>query len=77
MKNRFVSYRVGEEGITNLLTGEVLEFSTITAVKIDADEITIDTTKYQNDLVIKADILHSPTWIELVTIFSNLDKTRN
>jgi hypothetical protein len=66
-RNRFSVYVCEQNGIRNLNNGEVLDSSTITAIKVDDKSIVIDTTKYQNDLVVKADILHTPTWDELVS----------
>jgi hypothetical protein len=60
--NRFTTYQVANDGIRNLNNGRVIDFSIITAITINDNAIAIDTTKYQNDLVIKADVLYSPTW---------------
>lgn len=66
MQHRFMTYSIENEGIRNLSNGELIAFSTITNVVVDKAEIRIDTTRYRNDLVIKADVLHSPTWDELI-----------
>jgi len=64
--HRFKTYRIENRGIRNLSNGELIDSSTITSIKVEKAEIRIDTTKYQNDLVIKADVLHSPKWDEVV-----------
>ena len=66
IQHRFTIYGIENLGIRNLSNGGLINSSTITNIKIEKTEIRIDTTKYQNDLIIKADVLHSPTWDELV-----------
>jgi hypothetical protein len=53
----------------------MIDFSTITAITINDNAIAIDTTKYENDLIIRADVLYSPTWEELVSNIPKLNET--
>ena len=71
-RNRFTAFQLSNDGILNLNKGEIIAYSTITAITISDSEIAIDTTRYRNELVIKADVLYSPTWSELVSNFPNL-----
>jgi hypothetical protein len=71
-RNRFTAFQVENDGILNLNKGEIIAYSTITAITINDTEIVIDTTRYRNELVIKADVLYSPTWDKLVSNFPNL-----
>lgn len=73
--NRVTTYQVANDGIRNLNNGKMIDFSTITEITINDNEIAINTTKYQNDLVIKKDVLHSPTWQELVSNIPKLNET--
>jgi hypothetical protein len=71
-RNRFTAFQVESDGIFNLNKGELIAYSTITAITINDTEIVIDTMRYRNELVIKADVLYSSTWGELVSNFPNL-----
>lgn len=74
VRNRRQVYRIEEGGIRNLCNQRLLDSSTITGIKFDDKILVIDTTKYQNDLVIKSDVLYSPTWDELTSEVLKLNK---
>jgi hypothetical protein len=66
IQNRLKRYTIENSGIRDLSNGEFIDLSTNTNMIVEKGEIRIDTTRHQNDLIIKADLLHSPTWDELV-----------
>lgn len=74
LRNRRQVYRVEEAGIRNLCNQKLLDSSTITGIKFDDKTLVIDTTRYRNELVIKSDVLYSPTWDELTSELSKLNK---
>ncbi|MBL3656130.1 hypothetical protein [Fulvivirga sediminis] len=74
------TYKVEPDGIRNLYSNKLLSKEVITAIRIESNELAIDTTKYLNDLVIKKKSLISPTWDELIkelqALYSPIDNKR-
>jgi hypothetical protein len=75
VRNRTLTYSIEDIGIRNLFDGKLLDSSTITNIQFNDEQLAIDTTKYQNDLVIKSSNLRSPNWNELTSELTKL--TRN
>jgi len=74
VRNRTLTYSIEDGGIRNLFNGKFLNSSTITNIRFNDDQLAIDTTKYQNDLVIKSSSLRSPNWNKLTTELTNLNR---
>ena len=74
VRNRTLTYSIENGGIRNLFNGKLLDSSTITNIKFNDEQLAIDTTKYQNDLVIKSANLKSPGWKELTYELTELNR---
>ena len=74
LRNRRQVYLIEEAGIRNLCNHKLLDSSIITGIKFDDKTLVIDTTRYSNDIVIRSDVLYSPTWDELTSELSKLNK---
>ncbi len=74
IRNWTLNYVIEEEGIRNLSDGKLIETNTITRIKINEEQLAIDTTKFQNDLRVKSSNLKTPSWAELTEEFAKLKK---
>lgn len=75
IRNWTLNYIIEEEGIRNLSDGKLIELNTITRIKINEEQLAIDTTKFQNDLIVKSSNLKTPSWAELTEEFAKLKRT--
>ena len=67
--------RVAEDGVWNLYTHQkLIAAEDITQVNVSAAEISIDTKKYRNELLVKAKNLREPAWKKLTNDLSRLEK---
>ncbi|WP_424964055.1 hypothetical protein [Ekhidna sp.] len=74
VNNRTIKYLLQPSGIRNLTNNKFVDIDTITAINIQSDKLTVDTNKYQNELVIKASKLVNPSWDELTSELEKLHK---
>lgn len=67
VRNRTLTYSIEDGGIRNLFNGKFLNSSIITNIQFNDEQLVIDTTKYQNHLVIRSSNLRFPNWKEITT----------
>lgn len=70
------SYKINNEGIFDLVSGsKLINPNSITELRINDLEISIDTKKYQNDFQVKKSELRTPNWNKLKEVFSDFNRT--
>lgn len=72
LQNLNLRYELNEEGLRNISTNKLIATVDITAVKFDERRLTIHTTKYQNELILKSEKLLSPSWDKLTNELSSI-----
>lgn len=75
IRYRYDYYKLTEKGVWSLLTDTlIVDTKKITQLKVDKNELVINTTKYRNDLSINSSKIVSPTWYELSKELEQISK---